>query len=818
MTVEAKSGKNKQRLVLLDAHAIIHRAYHALPEFSSSKGEPTGALYGLTAILIKIVNDLKPDWIIAAYDLPKPTYRHEVYKEYKAGRAKADEELVAQLKRSRDLLAALSIPIYDKEGFEADDILGTIVEKLQATSYKLQADIIIASGDMDTLQLVDDKKVQVYTLKRGISDTIIYDEAGVLKRFGFPPKLLPDYKGLCGDPSDNIVGVKGIGDKTATTLIQKFGTVENLYKTLKKGDELLLEAGVKERIIKLLKENKEEAEFSKILATIRRDAPIDFKLPEKRWAEAVDIKNAEQFFADLEFRTMGQRLRQALTYNLPLATGESNKLGNFVSKPNLETKFPSMLSEKLPAASSQLQASSVMLWLLNSSLTNPSWDDIRAYTRKDTAEEALKYLSGEIKKQELTRLYEDIEAPLIPVVNKMNARGVAVDTKYLGALGKEYSAALKKLEEKIWKIAGGRFNVASPKQLGEVLFIKLGLKAKNQKKTPGGALSTKESELAKLADSHPIVPLILEHRELAKLLSTYIDNTIPLVGPDGRLRAKFLQAGTTTGRMASEEPNLQNIPVHSELGKRIRNAFIAEKGNILASFDYSQIELRIAAFLSGDKELIRIFKEGKDVHAAVAAAVFGVPMEKVDKEMRRRAKVINFGVMYGMGVNALQKNLGSNRAEAQKFYDDYFKTFSGLAEYLDKVKVETAKRGYTETIFGRRRYFEGINSLLPYIKAAAERMAVNAPIQGTEADIIKLAMVRADKWLSEQKLDDKVFLVLQVHDELVYEVKKEVVSKIAPEIKKIMENVLPPSETKGVPVVVDVSAGENWGQMEKMRT
>ena len=325
--------KSTKRLVLLDAHAIIHRAYHALPDFASSKGEPTGALYGLTAMILKIINELKPDWIIAAYDLPKPTFRHDVYKEYKAGRAKADEELVAQLKRSRDLLAALSIPIYDKEGFEADDILGTIVEKVKSQKEKVKSgdgeiDIIIASGDMDTLQLVDDKKVQVYTLKKGIQDTILYDEEAVIKRFGFPPKLLPDYKGLRGDPSDNIIGINGIGEKTASLLIQKFGTIENLYKTLEASNEPFLEAGIKERIIKLLKENKEEAEFSKILASIRRDAPIDFKLPEKSWAEMIDLKAAEKIFSDFEFRTMNARLREALTNNSSLITNNSSLITN----------------------------------------------------------------------------------------------------------------------------------------------------------------------------------------------------------------------------------------------------------------------------------------------------------------------------------------------------------------------------------------------------------------------------------------------------------------------------------------------------------
>ncbi len=795
----------------MDAHAIIHRAYHALPDFLSSKGEPTGALYGLTTMLIKIINELRPDYIIAAYDLPKPTYRHEVYKEYKAGRAKAEPALVAQLQSSRDLLAALAIPIYDKEGFEADDILGTIVSSLQPATNNLQLEIVIASGDMDTLQLVDDKKVQVYTLRKGIQDTILYDEGAVVKRFGFGPELLPDYKALRGDPSDNIIGVKGIGEKTATELVQKFGAIENLYKILEKNKKKLLEAGVKERVIELLEKNKEEAEFSKILATIRRDAPIDFKLPPARWAESVDLKTADELFSNLEFRTVSQRLRQAV----------SGKIAPAAVSAEAPAPAPNGATGALfytPAAE-LTQEAGIMLWLINSNFTNPTWEDIRLYTKKEKVEDALAYLSGEIKKQGLLRVYEEIEKPLMPVIDRMNKRGVKIDTAYLAALGKEYGAALKKLEEQIWKSAGEKFNIASPKQLGQILFVRLGLKAKNQKKTGGGALSTKESELQKLADVHPIIPMILEYRELAKLLGTYIENVIPMVGSDGRLHARFISSGAATGRMSSESPNLQNLPTHSELGRRIRNAVVAEEGSVLVSFDYSQIELRIAAFLSGDKELIRIFKEGRDVHAAVAAAVFNVPIDKVDKEMRRRAKVINFGVMYGMGVVSLQKALAAPggapvpRAEAQKFYDDYFKTFSGLAEYLGKVKKETARRGYTETAFGRRRYFEGINSRLPFIKAAAERMAINAPIQGTEADIIKLAMNHADLWLKENKLSEKVRLILQVHDELVYEMEKSLVKKVAPEIKKIMESQVDPKISRGVPIVAEVSVGENWGNM-----
>jgi DNA polymerase-1 len=359
------------------------------------------------------------------------------------------------------------------------------------------------------------------------------------------------------------------------------------------------------------------------------------------------------------------------------------------------------------------------------------------------------------------KVYADIEEPLIPIIEKMDNRGVKIDKNFLENLSKDYHKELSKLEKQIWNYAGVEFNINSPKQLGEIIFDKMGLTAKGLKKTSGGARSTRESELEKLRDSHPMIPLLFEYRELQKLLSTYIDTIPNLLDSNNRLHAHFLQTGSTTGRMASRDPGIQNIPIKTDLGRAIRKAFIAEKGFVLTALDYSQIELRVAAFLSGDQKLIEIFRKDEDVHAAVASEVFEVPMDKVDREMRRKAKIINFGILYGMGVTALRKNLGedTDRAEAQKFYNDYFTKFAGLANYLDKVKAETSRKGYTETFFGRRRYFEGINSKLPFIKAMAERMAINAPIQGTNADIVKIAMRRIDEYIKEEKLENDVYLI-----------------------------------------------------------
>jgi DNA polymerase-1 len=842
-----------KKLILLDAHAILHRAYHALPDFVSSKGEPTGGLYGVSTMLLKIIADLKPDYIVACYDLPGPTYRHDVYKDYKAGRKKADPALVSQMKRSRDLFSAFDIPMYDKLGFEADDMLGTIVDKIKKSNVENDKenkggkilpniDIIIASGDMDTLQLVDDKKVQVYTLKKGINDTILYDEEAVRARFGFGPELLPDYKGLRGDPSDNIIGIAGIGEKTATILIKTFGTIEDIYKALAKekplhskkkntkvddgqtGYESFKSAGITDRIIGLLNEGQEEAEFSKMLATIRRDAPIDFTLPEKTFRDGLDVPKVKAFFTELDFRTLGARLDQVLAGKVA-GKSAGNTAGSGKTS-SLETKAKAKKASIDPL---ELKKTAIALWLVKSDLTNPSLEDIYNFAGvsgdgEGDFEKAREIIFTELEKRHVKKVYDDIELPLLPVVDKMEKRGIKIDTDYLKKLSKEYHLESDKLEKKIWAIAGVEFNISSPKQLGEILFDKLGLVVKNAKKTGSGARSTKESELAKIAEMPDggITKLILEYRELQKLLGTYIDTIPAQVDADNRLHTTLLLTGASTGRMASINPNLQNIPIKTELGKRIRQAFMAERGKdsvgkggdfVLASFDYSQIELRVAAFLSGDKRLIEIFKNGGDVHSAVASAVFGVPEEKIDREMRRRAKVINFGVMYGMGVNALRANLGTDRASAQQFYNDYFKTFSGLATYLDQVKAETARRGYTETFFGRRRYFEGIKSKLPFIKAMAERMAINAPIQGTEADIIKLAMVAVDKYIVKEGFEKDVFILLQVHDELLFEIRESKVEEVVPKIKAIMENVIDPAKTKGVKCVVEYAVGKNWSEI-----
>lgn len=788
--------KNKKRIVLLDTHAIIHRAYHALPDFSTSSGEPTGALYGLSTMILSIVSNLKPDYIIACYDMPGGNFRSEAMESYKANRKKGDDELIDQIVKSREVMDALSIPYYELKGYEADDLLGTISEILKKDK---ENEIIIASGDMDTLSLVDKKQVKVFTLKRGLTDTVLYDENAVKERFGFGPKMLPDYKGLRGDPSDNIIGIAGIGEKTATTLLTTFGSIEDIYKKLKKDKEVFKKAGITDRIINLLEEGEEEAVFSKTLATIMKDVPVKFSLPEKKWKDAVDFSNVEKICQRFEFKSLPARFKKEVF-------GEVE-----IKKEDVDLQKEQNIKDE------DIRKVAIALWLIDSEKTNQGLSDILSFAKTNDFNEAKKIIWKEVKKRDLEKVYEEIEAPIIPIVDQMQDHGVLLDKKYLENLSKEYHKMLDVLEKEIYKLAGEEFNIKSPKQLSEILFTKMLLPTKGIKKSASGGYSTDISTLEKLEDEHEIIKKIIDYRELQKLLSTYIDVLPELVKEDGRLHAEFLQHGTSTGRFSSNNPNLQNIPTKSDLGRAIRNAFVAEKGYKLISFDYSQIELRIAAMFSGDEYMIKAFNEGKDIHSAVAMKVFNVKEDGVTSEMRRVAKVINFGILYGMGVLALKKNIGTSKEEAQKFYNEYFEQFKSIKDYLDDTKNFARKFGYTETLFKRRRYFPGINSSLPFIRAMEERMAINAPIQGTSADLIKIAMSMAHNRIKKEGLSDKVFPILQIHDELIYEVKEDVAEKVAEMIKETMEHVLENSFIKykpEVPLSVNYVIGNNWGELK----
>lgn len=783
--------KNKKLLVILDAHAILHRAYHALPSFTSPKGEPTGALYGFTAMLLKIIRELKPDYVAAAYDLAEPTFRHAAYEKYKATRPKTDEELSAQFERSRQILSAFHIPVYEEAGYEADDIIGTFVEK---NKDKKDLDLIIASGDLDTLQLVAGKKVSVYTLRKG-NEEAIYDEKAVQDRYGFKPELLPDFKGLKGDPSDNIPGVKGIGEKTAMTLIQKFGPLEKILELAKSKKEILKKEGFKDRVISLLREGEEEALFSKTLATIRTDASAKLDFQKAEWKN-FDRQKLEDLFRQFGFKSLLSRLPQGSEAPASIP-GQAHLF--YGPEDAVESKTKSKLS--------------IAFWLLDSRRASAPYEEILAASGARSAKEALADLEKQIEDLDLLKVYKEIELPLTEVLEKIKENGVLLDVGFLKKLSVKYEQELKKLVAKIHKLAGEEFNINSTKELRRVLFEKLGLETKGIRKTGGGEKSTKLSELIKLKASHPIISEILRYRELAKLKSTYIDALPGLVGSDGRLYTNLLQTGTVTGRLSSRDPNLQNIPIRTELGREIRKAFIAPNGWTMLAADYSQVELRVAAILSGDEKMKQAFLDKKDIHAITASEVFNVKENEVSPEMRRRAKVINFGILYGMGSRALAENLGISRDEAELYIQEYFRDFKGVRTYIGNAIEEARKSGFVQTMFGRKRFLPEINSQLQVIRAEAERMAVNAPIQGTAADIMKLAMIKIhEKIKNDKNFSERIKMILQIHDELLFEVKKDAAEEFALKIKDTMEGVL----KTNVPLEVEIKIGPNWAELVKL--
>lgn len=805
-------------LLLLDSHAIIHRAYHAVPNLQNSKGVPTGALFGIINMLFGILERFKPDAIIACYDLPSPTFRHEVYEAYKGTRKETDTALVAQIISSRKIFEALCIPMFDKPGFEADDILGTIVEKSRKEFPDYR--IIIASGDMDTMQLVSGNDVIVYTLRKGITDTVTYNEEAVNLKYGFGPLQLIDYKGLRGDASDNIIGVPGVGEKTATTIIQEFGSIENLYEYLEevkeftKGDERLKKAGISERFFKILTEHKDDAIFSKALATIRRDAPVDINFEQiKPWYECVDPKAFERLIDEYELKSIRGKLEKVIQ----IQTGNKDvKVVDDLWQElvAISDESEGKVKKEKPVLTPLTEEEQIKVWLLRSYLNEP--------TEKDAADllgNSGQTLDDLLKKEGVLELYEKVEKPIIYILKEMHERGIKIDIAYFKELGKKYRDYLENLQKEIWELTGGEeFNIASPKQLGAVLYDKLDIvkgSGARIKKTAGGARSTKESELEKLVDAHPVVPKILEFREYSKLLGTYIDPFPALADENNRLHPNYLQMGAVTGRIACENPSIQNIPIKTALGRAIRNGFVAKEGHILVTIDYAQVELRIAAILSKDKELIEIFNNGEDIHTGVAARMYKVDIKDVTPDMRRHAKTINFGILYGMGVQALAKGLGVKQTEAQEFYLNYYSTFAGLSKYLQNCKFQAERNGYTTTLFGRRRYFPEIKSPISFIKAAAERMAINAPIQGTNADMVKMAMVNIDGWIKKNKLTERVAIVAQVHDELIFEMDNsdpKFVEETIGYIRKVMEGILDSiGDDKVVPIETSVKKGLSWG-------
>lgn len=855
-----------KRVVLIDSHAIIHRAYHALPPLTSPKGEVVNAVYGFAAILLRMIRELKPDYIAAAFDTAAPTFRHAAYERYKAQRAGTPDDLASQFAKVRELLGAFGIPIFEKEGFEADDIIGTLVKKLEKEKG---IEMIIVTGDLDMLQLVS-KKVKVSRMKTGISESVLYDEAMVKERYGIAPSQFVDFKGLRGDPSDNIAGVKGIGEKGALDLIKNFGSIEGVYAALKKKS-----ARISPSIQAKLLAGEEDAKISKDLSTIQTNAPISFLLNDIQWRgrekkEAVRLLFQKFGFSSLVRRLDGEEIpkktrkkpESASLFDIPAShvMNESmlrdrlkklpEKIGIIATAKNPVLLFPDgaaaeidentlrkkearvFFQKKIPKYVFDAKSLIHFFRKYNISLEEIVCDVLLAACvtgmARDISYEAIaaRELSGcggydrffdvvaalERRMDEIraTRIVEEIELPLMPILADMEERGILINAAFLKKLGKIIDKKLEKLTKEIYTDAGEKFNINSARQLSSILFEKLGLKTDRLKKTAkGGVVSTRESELVKLKGAHPMIEKVLSFRELMKLKTTYIDSLPHLVARDGRLHTTFHQAGTATGRLSSSDPNLQNIPIMSEYGREIRKAFVADEGFLLASLDYSQIELRVAAHIANDEKMIAAFRAGRDIHSLTASEVYNVPLDKVTSDLRRAAKTLNFGVLYGMGPRAFAESTGMPYADAQKFIREYFRDFSGIKKYIEDTKTFAIENGYVETLYGRRRYIPEIVSSNWQSRREAERMAVNHPIQGTATgDIIKIAMIRVDEWIKKEKLEDDVRLLLQVHDELVFEIKESLVKKITPRLKEIMEHV---AELK-VPLVVDVKIGKNWGE------
>ncbi len=893
-----------KKLILIDGHALVHRAFHALPQtLASPTGVLTNAVYGFTAVLIKAIKDIKPDYIVATFDLAGPTFRHEEFADYKAHREKAPEGLHEQVPRVKEVLTAFGIPIFEKAGFEADDVIGSVCEKTRKIDG-LQT--IIATGDLDTLQLVEDDKVVVLTLRKGVTDTVLYNEDEVRKRYGLEPEQVVDYKGLKGDPSDNIPGVSGVGEKTASALIQTFGSLDNLYEKISgfkfpisKKDKAKIKPPLSEKLIQKLIENKETAIFSRKLSTIIKDVDIDFKLEDAEWRKKMKKEEIARVFQSMGFYSLLKRVSE-IDGSAPLATdtvagvqtsflppaaagprvkelktdkdmaGLLAKLTNqkdfaldvtddsisfaFDTKECLSVSFEYFLRNK--ELSSGLKAvlenpkinktghdfkiiskhllgkgihvegisfdSKIAAYLINSDLRDYSLDKIYFTELKQNMDPSPKKRPGfilELKEKLIAKLkhgdtlwvFEKIELPLSIVLAEMELNGIKIDLDAITKLGKTTVKELGKLEKKIHELAGKEFNINSPQQMSAVLFEHLKIAGKH-KKTGKGAISTAAPELEKLSGAHPIIDLILKYRELQKLKTTYIEPFPALVSGNGRLCTTFNQTGTTTGRLSSEEPNLQNIPIRTEIGQEFRKVFIASKGYKLVSFDYSQLELRIAAHISKDKKMTEAFKRGEDIHTRTAAEIFGVPASEVTANMRREAKVLNFGILYGMGVMGFQRASGVDRAKAREFIDRYMREFSGIARYMQEMKDKVRRDGYVTTIFGRRRSLPEAFSGMPQLVSQAERMAINMPVQGTAADLIKLSMIKIHDLIHKEKAEKNIKLLLQVHDELLFEVKDELTKEWSGKIRDIMENV----HKLEVPLIVDAKYGINWAEMKRV--
>lgn len=864
-----------ERLLILDTNSLLNRAFYAIPDLTTSEGIHTNAVYGFSNMLLKIKEELKPDYIVAAFDRKAPTFRHLEYKDYKAGRKKMPEELVEQFPIVKELLKLLSINIYEIDGFEADDIIGSLAKFAEKNGIE----VYIVTGDRDALQLAS-KNINVVITKKGVTETAIYNEEKFIEEFGVTPTQFIDVKGLMGDKSDNIPGVPGVGEKTAYKLIQTYGSIEEVLNNI---DSI---AG--KRIKENLENYKEQAIFSKKLATIMIDVPIEFDLEEIKNKDNYDVDGLRKFIFKYQLKSLLKRItdleEEKNEINETIETIEINTYESFVdlennleencyiiydvvnkerySKIELEKLYIQnknkvylinfknifegntssvnvlksiMENEKLLKIIHDGKAlvtilnklkikikafkfdTAIAAYLIDSAKTSYALSTlINEYLLEEMTgnEDELKIrtcfklnkvyevLEKKIREENMEELYYKIEHPLIFVLSSMESIGFNVNEEKLNELAIKFKEEISKTEKEIFALAEEEFNINSPKQLGKILFEKLDLPVIKKTKT---GYSTNAEVLEKLQDKHEIIPKITYYRQITKLNSTYVEGLKNVIDEDGRIHSSFNQTVTTTGRLSSTEPNLQNIPIKYEMGREIRKVFIPnEKGDFLLSCDYSQIELRVLAHMANDKNMIDGFKHHSDIHRKTASEVFKVPIEDVTPLMRSRAKAVNFGIVYGISDFSLAQDLNITKKEAGQYMDIYFDRYPKIKEYLDNTIKEVKEKGYALTILNRRRAIPELKSSNKIVKALGERLAMNAPIQGSAADIIKLAMVNVYKKIEEMNLKSRI--ILQVHDELILNVKRDELESIKALVKEEMENVL---ELR-VPLEVDTNVGETW--------
>lgn len=832
------------KLILIDGNSIINRAYYAMPYLTSNNGVCTGGIHGFLKMLAKLIREEQPTHLACAFDLKAPTFRHKKYADYKAGRRPMPEELAQQIPIIKELLKAMGIKYFELEGYEADDILGTI-------SLRCQFPTLIVSGDKDILQLASDKCTIIHT-KKGISEVIRYTPE-LLKEEGIgDPSYITDLKGLMGDSSDNIKGVAGIGAKTAGNLIATYGNLENLYDHI---DEQ--KGKLKEKLI----EGEDSAFFSRELATINREVPLTFdwselelhtpfpsiaydKLMElnlvniveafsfekevKVEYERVEISKEEDLISALElcknegsftfyigddisfccneekeyFLTSGESLLDlGINYDRALELIKPILFDDGITKVLFDIKglyHTLELEDKIFKCDDLLLISYVYDVSKHKTELIPLLENYSVETSFPAIGIRVLFnlIKGKLNEQSLD-VYQNIEMPLVEVLYSMEKNGFLIDVSIIEDLKFKYAEILVDLQEKIWEYAGEKFNINSPKQLGNILYDKLQLKSDKKK-------STGADKLEKLRNYHPIIDLVLEYRKYSKLQSTYIIGIQSLLDKNNKLHTIFKQALTTTGRLSSTEPNLQNIPVRSKEGREIRKAFIAEKGHKLVCADYSQIELRLVAAMSGDEHMISDYNSGHDIHRATAAKVFGIPIEFVTDEMRSSAKAVNFGIIYGISDFGLSENIGCSVKEAKGFIERYFESYPKIQEYMQKTVEEAKINGYVQTLSGRTRVIPELSSPVYTVRSFGERAAMNMPLQGTASDIIKLAMIAVNKELAEKVPQAK--LLLQVHDELIVDCPESDVEIVASILKKCMEGVM---QLK-VPLIAEVGVGDNW--------